>query len=91
MYPDWPGTCYVDHAGLELQRPACLCLPIAGIKGVRQLTLLKWVCVTPGMVSIARALSSSAHSFQSRSNEPISQLSFALTQVNNPVEGQPPF
>jgi hypothetical protein len=26
---------FVDQAGLELRNPACLCLPSAGIKGVR--------------------------------------------------------
>jgi hypothetical protein len=30
-----PGTHFVDQAGLETQKSACLCLPSAGIKGVR--------------------------------------------------------
>jgi hypothetical protein len=32
--PGCPGTHFVDQAGLEL-KSACLCLPSAGIKGVR--------------------------------------------------------
>ena len=30
----YPGTHYVDQAGLDSQRSACLCLPSAGIKGM---------------------------------------------------------
>jgi hypothetical protein len=33
--PGCPGTHSVGQAGLELQKSACLCLPSAGIKGVR--------------------------------------------------------
>jgi hypothetical protein len=33
--PGCPGTHFVDQAGLETQKSACLCLPSAGIKGVR--------------------------------------------------------
>jgi hypothetical protein len=33
--PDCPGTHFVDQAGLELRNPPALCLPNAGIKGVR--------------------------------------------------------
>ncbi|GAB1296005.1 Glutamine--fructose-6-phosphate aminotransferase [Apodemus speciosus] len=33
--PGCPGTHSVDQAGLELKKSACLCLPSAGIKGVR--------------------------------------------------------
>jgi hypothetical protein len=35
--PGCPGTCLVDQAGPRTQRSACLCLPSAGIKGVRHL------------------------------------------------------
>jgi hypothetical protein len=33
--PGCPGTHSVDQTGLELKKSACLCLPSAGIKGVR--------------------------------------------------------
>jgi hypothetical protein len=33
--PGCPGTHFVDQAGLETQKSSCLCLPSAGIKGVR--------------------------------------------------------
>lgn len=31
---DWPGTCYVNQAGMELTETACLCFPYARIKGM---------------------------------------------------------
>jgi hypothetical protein len=46
-----PGTYFVDWAGLELRNlPASLCLPSAGIKGVRhqvQLDLLLTIRLLP--------------------------------------------
>jgi hypothetical protein len=41
--PGCPGAHFVDQTGLELRKSDCLCLPSAGIKGLRHHTGLGWV------------------------------------------------
>lgn len=33
--PGCPGICSIDQSSLKIKRSACLCLPRAGVKGVR--------------------------------------------------------
>jgi hypothetical protein len=46
--PGCPGTHFVDQAGVETQKSACLCLPSSGIKGVLHHTRLgfSFMCVS---------------------------------------------